>query len=125
MTRTAHCSCGALRVEVSADPDAVVACHCGECQRRTGSVFVRAEGPSKIFVRDGQERRKLRMHFCPTCGTTVFWEADLRPDNIGFAVGAFRDSNFPRPTRSVWEESKHGWVAFAHDIPHLAQGRPT
>jgi hypothetical protein len=20
------------------------------------------------------------MHFCPTCGTTVFWEADLRPD---------------------------------------------
>ena len=39
MTRTAHCSCGALRVEVSADSDAVVACHCGECQRRTGSVF--------------------------------------------------------------------------------------
>jgi hypothetical protein len=26
MTKTAHCSCGALRVEVSADPDAVVAC---------------------------------------------------------------------------------------------------
>ena len=42
MTRTAHCSCGALRVEVSADPDAVVACHCGECQRRTGSVFGRS-----------------------------------------------------------------------------------
>ena len=84
MTRTAHCSCGALRIEVSADPDAVVACHCGECQRRTGSVFgvgayfkkehVRAEGPSKIYVRDGQEGRKLRMHFCPTCGTTVFWQ---------------------------------------------------
>ena len=65
MTRTAHCSCGALRVEVSADPDAVVACHCGECQRRTGSVFgvgayfkkehVRAVGPSKIYVRYGQE----------------------------------------------------------------------
>jgi hypothetical protein len=83
MTRTAHCACGALRIEVSADPDAVVACHWGECQRRTGSVFgvgayfkmehVRAKGPSKIYVRDGQEGRKLRMHFCPTCGTTVFW----------------------------------------------------
>src|SRR5215469_12391782 len=87
MTRTAHCSCGALRVEISADPDAVVACHCGECQQRTGSVFgvgayfkkehVHAEGPSKIYVRDGQEGRKLRQHFCPTCGTTVFWDADL------------------------------------------------
>jgi hypothetical protein len=96
MTRTAHCCCGALRVEVSADPDAVVACHCGECQRRTGSVFgvgayfkrehVHAEGPSKIYIRDGQEGRKLRQHFCPTCGTTVFWDADLRPDHIGVAV---------------------------------------
>jgi CBS domain-containing protein len=26
---------------------------------------------------------------------------------------------------SVWEESKHGWVAFTHDLPHLPQGRPT
>ena len=75
MTRTAHCSCGALRVEVSADPDVVGVCHCGECQRRTGSVFsvsaffkkehVRAEGPSNIYVRDGQEGRKVRMHFLP------------------------------------------------------------
>ena len=135
MTRTAHCCCGALRVEVSADPDAVVACHCGECQRRTGSVFgvgayfkrehVHAEGPSKIYVRDGQEGRKLRQHFCPTCGTTVFWDADLRPDHIGVAVGAFRDANFPPPTRSDWEESKHGWVAFAHEVSHFEQGRPT
>ena len=135
MARTAHCSCGALRVEVSADPDAVVACHCGECQRRTGSVFgvgayfkrehVHAEGHSKIYVRDGQEGRKLRQHFCPTCGTTVFWDADLRPDHIGVAVGTFHDSNFPPPTRSVWEESKHEWVAFARDVSHFAHGRPT
>ena len=111
MTRTAHCCCGALRVEVSADPDLVGVCHCGECQRRTGSVFavvafyktehVRAVGPSKIYVRDGQEGRKVRMHFCPTCGTTVFWEADVRPDGIGVAVGAFHDANFQPPTVSV------------------------
>jgi hypothetical protein len=135
MTRTAHCSCGALRVEVSVDPDTVSACHCGECQRRTGSVFgvgaffkkehVRAKGPAKIYVRDGQEGRKVKMHFCPTCGTTVFWEADLRPDHIGVAVGAFHDPNFPRPTLSAWEESKHGWVAFTHDFAHLPNGRPT
>ena len=133
MTRTAHCCCGALRVEASTDPDVVGVCHCGECQRRTGSVFsvsalfkrenVRAEGPSKIYVRDGQEGRKVRMHFCPTCGTTVFWEADLRPDHIGVAVGAFHDPNFPPPTVSVWEESKHGWVALTHDLAHLPTQR--
>jgi hypothetical protein len=68
--------------------------------------------------------RLVRMHFCPTCGTTVFWEADLRPDHIGVAVGAFHDANFPRPTVSVWEVSKHGWVAFTHDLAHFPTGRP-
>jgi len=117
MTRTARCSCGALRVEAAGELDAGVACHCGECQRRTGSVFgvgayfkkeqIHTEGPYNTYVRDAQEGRKVSNHFCPTCGTTVFWEADLRPDNIGVGVGAFGDSRFPRPTRSVWEESKH------------------
>jgi hypothetical protein len=55
----------------------------------------------------------------------VFWEVDLRADYTGVAVGAFHDCNFPPPTRSVWEESKHEWVAFAHDIPHFAQARST
>jgi hypothetical protein len=84
---------------------------------------VRAGGPYKTYVRDAPEGRKVRNHFCPTCGTTVFWEADLRPDHIGVGVGGFGDSGFPRPTRSVWEEAKHEWVAFAHDLPHFPQGR--
>ena len=70
MTRTAHCCCGALRVEVSADPDVVGVCHCGECQRRTGSVFsvsaffkrehVRAEGPSKSMSATGKRDERSR-----------------------------------------------------------------
>jgi len=134
MTRTAHCSCGTLRVEASGEPDAVVACHCSECQRRTGSVFgvgayfkkehVHAEGRYETYVRSAPEGRMIRNHFCPVCGTTVFWEADLRPEHIAVAVGAFGDSGFPPPTRSVWEESKHRWFAFAHDLGHFSRGRP-
>jgi len=37
MTRIAHCSCGSLRAEATGDPALVRACHCMECQRRTGS----------------------------------------------------------------------------------------
>jgi Glutathione-dependent formaldehyde-activating enzyme len=75
MPRIAHCCCGALRVETTGEPTAVVACHCHECQRRTGPAFgvgvffemaqVRAEGASKVYTRDGQEGRKLHAHFCP------------------------------------------------------------
>ena len=73
----------------------------------------------------GKRDERLGCIFCPTCGTTVFWEADLRPDHVGVAVGAFHDTNFSPPTLSIWEESKHGWVVFAHDLPHFVQGRPT
>ena len=131
MPRIAQCSCGALRVETTGEPAIVSACHCRECQRRTGAPYgvgayfskaqVRAEGTSKVFARDGQEGRKLRFHFCPECGTTLFWSADFRPDDFGVAVGAFADPSFPAPTRSVWEESRHSWITFEHDLRRFAK----
>src|SRR5215472_2087002 len=98
MTRIAQCSCGSLRVGTTGDP-IVVLCHCRECQRRTGAPFgvgayfkkeqVQSSGNEKIYERGSDSGRKLRMHFCPECGTTVYWEAELRPDHYGVAVGAF------------------------------------
>ena len=133
MSRIAHCCCGSLRAEALAEPTAVGACHCTECQRRTGAPFgvvaffakehLRTEGPSKVYVRDGQEGRKVHMHFCPNCGTTVYWEADLRPGWIGVALGAFADPTFPRPTGSVWEETRHPWVDFGHQLEHYPRAR--
>ena len=67
MRRTARCCCGALRAETTGEPTVVTACHCLECQRRTGSVFgvgayfkkdrVRIEGDSSVDARLGQENR--------------------------------------------------------------------
>lgn len=126
--RTAHCACGSLRADTTGDPIAIVACHCRECQRRTGAPFgvtvlfpkeqVRIDGPTKEYVRNGQEGRKVRACFCPDCGTTVFWRPEKAPDAIGVALGAFADPSFPEPTVSIWEEAKHPWVAFQHELRH-------
>jgi hypothetical protein len=131
MSRIAHCSCGSLRVETTGEPTLVAACHCRECQRRTGTPYgvsayfskaqVRAEGANKIYIRDGQDGRKMRFCFCPTCGTSVYWETDYLPGQIGVAVGTFADPLFPAPTLSVWEESRHLWVEFRHDLGQLLQ----
>jgi hypothetical protein len=134
MFRIAHCSCGSLRVETTGEPTLVAACHCRDCQRRTGAPYsvsayfkkaqVREEGASKVYIRDGQEGRKLRFCFCPSCGTSVYWEAEYLPDDIGVAVGTFTDPLFPAPTLSVWEEFRHPWVQFAHDLGQLSQQPP-
>ncbi len=54
--------------------------------------------------------KQLALHFCATCGTTVFWYPDRLPDQVGVAVGAFADPGFPAPTQSVYAQHRHPWV---------------
>ena len=126
MTRLAHCCCGALRAEATGEPALVAACHCIACQRRTGAPFgastyfakaqVRTAGPSKVYVRGSDSGRKVEFHFCPDCGTSVFWYAEFRPDHVGISFGAFADPSMPWPAASVWEATRHPWVTFDQPI---------
>jgi hypothetical protein len=133
MHRTAQCQCGSLRAIVAGEPDVVNVCHCKSCQRRTGAVMhsgayfrrseVHFEGETRLYVRTTESGRKMRFHFCPNCGSSVYWEADLRPDHYGIAVGAFADPSFPLPSYSVWEETIHPWIALPPALQHFPQGR--
>ena len=131
--RTARCSCGAVRIEARGEPSAVVACHCIECQRRTGAPFgvgayyaegdVKIEGATSEYSRATTSGASFVSHFCPTCGSTVLWYANLRPGFVGVAVGAFGDPQFPAPVRSVWEQSMHEWVQIDSAQQHFPQAR--
>ncbi len=128
-TRTASCSCGQLTAAVTGDPIRVSICHCLACQRRTGSAFggqarfatdcVKVAGQSRVFVRVGDEGSRMSFHFCPTCGSTVFYTVEDRPGAVAIAVGAFADPQFPAPTFSVYEERKHAWVTLPGGIEHM------
>ena len=129
MTRIAHCCCGSLRTETTGEPVFVGACHCTECQRRTGAPFgvstyfakeqVRTEGRGKVYLRGSDSGRKIEFHFYPDCGSTVFWYAEALPDLIGIAFGTFADPSMRRPTLSVWETTRHPWVTFDHQLDHF------
>jgi hypothetical protein len=119
MTRIATCSCGTLRVATEGEPYAVSMCHCTACQRRTGAPFgvgayfkaaqVQIDGEYRSWSRQGSSGL-LTNHFCPTCGSNVFWTTEHHPDGVGIAVGSFADASFPKPVRSVWEAHRHDWV---------------
>ena len=84
---------------------------------------VRIEGPEKIYTRDVEGTpRKMSFHFCPTCGSSVYWQNELRPDAYGIAVGAFADPDFPPPTLSVWEQSKHSSINLPEGMQNFQQG---
>ena len=133
MSKTAQCSCGRLSVTVEGEPAVVLACHCTECQRRTGSPFgvgayypkdkVTITGAYKEFARPGGDGRMMHNRFCPECGSNLFWESELLPGAWGIAVGSFADPSFAPPARSVWEENKHAWVHLGPEIPGHVHGR--
>lgn len=127
--REAACACGKLRIRLAGAPQIVSSCHCLACQRRTGAIFgstsffgksqiVSTEGDRRAFRRQGDSGTWLAFQFCPTCGSTVFWESEGLPDMVSVAVGAFADPGFPAPVRTVWTTTKHGWLPFPANIPH-------
>ena len=118
--RTASCSCGALSVLYHGEPVRVSICHCLDCQRRTGSAFsvnarfnradVSASGPAHTFTRRGDSGKMITFHFCPSCGSTVYWTLDAFPGVIAVAAGAFAGTTFPAPRVSVYESRALVWV---------------
>jgi hypothetical protein len=130
----ARCCCGSLVAQLPGPTDLVVACHCDECQRRTGAPFgvnayypsdqVRIIGDATEYERRGSSGMSVRLYFCPKCGTTVYWRADKFSSLIGIAVGAIVDPQFPRPRRSVFEQAKHRWVQIDAS-EHFQQSPPT
>jgi len=134
--RLAACACGRLQLRCQGEPRRVSMCHCVDCQRRTGSPFSIAaffdrsavnvvDGTSKTFSRNSLAGRKVTFHFCPECGSTVFWEPELTPQRIGVAVGAFADPSFPPPEQSVFTSYKHTWLDLPGEVRAFAAMPPT
>jgi hypothetical protein len=129
----ARCCCGALALSLPAQSKLVVACHCIDCQRRTGAPFgvgafyaaevVTISGTPKEFVREAASGGKVRTYFCPSCGSTVYWKADNLPGLIGVAVGTMAEPKYPAPAKSIFEQSKHDWVEISGAaVEHFQQG---
>src|SRR5213592_2903115 len=121
-TRAATCHCGQLRLQVTGEPLAVSICNCLDCQRRTGSAFgmqagynagqVEVSGRFNDYSRvsDEADRKAHVFHFCPDCGSQVFYTEPTEPDLLVVSVGAFADPSFPPPTESGYDSRRHPWL---------------
>ena len=131
--RQARCACGALTAEATGEPAFVAMCSCTECQRRTGSPFavaayflktqVETRGDDKTYRRISERERWMDFHFCPECGTTLWWLGEFQPDKIAVAVGCFTDPAFPGPEVAVWNTHRHDWLDELADVPTYDEQR--
>ena len=132
----AHCQCGALRATIADQAQAMtVLCHCRDCQRRSGSPFgvmayfpdaaVTITGEAREFSRPTDQGNAYTTGFCPHCGSTLWGRASRYPGITGIALGTLADPAFPAPQRSVYEQTRHEWVALPDTMARHPRGRDT
>ena len=85
-TATGRCQCGAISYSVTGPLREVLACHCSQCRRATGSYFMATnaaagdlaiadQGGALTWFRDPTGDWAER-GFCARCGSNLFWRAN-------------------------------------------------
>ncbi|MFT3986122.1 GFA family protein [Aestuariivirga sp.] len=81
--KTGSCLCGAVKFEVEGDLRPVLACHCWQCRKQTGSYMsatAAADKDLKMMETRGlkwfRSSPEAQRGFCGECGSVLFWKAD-------------------------------------------------
>lgn len=139
MTEELHggCLCGSVRFHTTQPPLRTFACHCTFCQRVTGSSYfaesmypkeavVFNTGPLNTYEHlSDTSQKKIYVHFCPTCGTTVSLTFERWPDMRGIARGCYDDPNAVSVTSHIWTQSAQSGTALPAEVKCFAQARMT
>jgi hypothetical protein len=117
MMITGGCYCGEIRFVVKGKPRVCANCHCENCRRAAG-----AQAVAWVIVKSSDfEWQTSKPHryktdtgafrtFCDSCGTSLTYETERRPDEIDITVGSLdHPENFP-PTKDVYPDEKLPWV---------------
>jgi len=107
-TYTGGCQCGAVRIEVTGEPDRVGLCHCLDCRKHHGAPFLAAamfpEGAARV---SGETREYTGRHFCPRCGSSVFSRLN---GEFELYLGALDEPNRLVPSYEIWTVRREAWL---------------
>jgi hypothetical protein len=120
------CLCGEVRYRITSKPVRITICHCTFCQKLTGSAYL----VEPIFERehvifDGAQTktydhrsdtsgRRVTLHFCGRCATTICLDLERFPQILGLCGGTFDDPNWfdrdPDACRYIFTRSAQNGV---------------
>jgi hypothetical protein len=117
------CLCGALRYEVRAEPLTIYACHCTDCQRRTGSAFalsmvvprdaiVLQKGAPRDYRVTMPDGRIKTGKTCPDCSGRLWGEPVKAPQIAIIQPGTLDDTSWIRPVAHIWTRSAQPGTVF-------------
>ena len=125
MAITGGCHCGGVRYEADGEAITHALCHCTDCRRSAGAPMVGwtmyrldavkvTRGTPKVYDSSKQGRR----HFCPDCGTGLFYtNAEKLPGIINIQSATYDDPDAVPARIHVQVAERIGWMERAHELP--------
>src|SRR5215813_5076869 len=118
---TGGCYCGEVRFSASPEVRVSTNCHCANCRRAAGAqavAWIIVKRSQFQFVKGTPRRYQTETGawrtFCGSCGTSLTYETDKRPDEIDITTGSLdHPEDFP-PTKDVYPEERLPWVNLIH-----------
>ncbi|MFH1570774.1 MAG: GFA family protein [Gemmatimonadota bacterium] len=110
------CYCGAIRYRAAGPPKYQVICYCANCRRAAGAqsvAWVTVALGDFAFVAGAPVRYRTDTGawrtFCGTCGTSLTYQNDRRPDEIDITTGSLDAAADHAPTLHAYAEERLGW----------------
>lgn len=121
------CRCGAIRYEVTAEPLAVVDCHCRDCQYASGGshatvvvvpreAFRLLQGTAKAHALTADSGNTIIRHFCPDCGTPLFGESSGSP-RWALRAASLDDPSGLTVKAAIFVKSAQPWAHIPAELP--------
>ena len=119
-----QCHCGAVRYEMPAETIHKAICHCTDCRRHSGAPMVawglvgkdqlKVEGETKAYASSEHARR----HFCPECGTALFYTNDvIFPGQVDVQIATLDDPDAIQPDVQIQLAERIGWMERLEAMP--------
>jgi len=114
------CQCGAVTYTVNAEPLFTYACHCGSCQKRTGSAFslglviatetLELKGALTAWSRVSEQGNTNTRYSCASCGNIIYGVGDSNPELAKLQAGTLEDTSAVEPEVHIWTSRKQPWL---------------
>jgi hypothetical protein len=127
MAYSGQCQCGAIRYQLTGEPNVVAACHCIDCRRSAGAPMVTwamfpeealalTKGEPRTFNSSGTAMRS----FCADCGTGLFYRnAAMLPGIVDIQSSTLDDPEALPPVVQIQTAERLHWMTQLHELPEF------
>ncbi|MFK7732851.1 MAG: GFA family protein [Pseudomonadales bacterium] len=124
-TYSGSCQCCEVQYTIAGEPLMTYACHCTDCQKRTGSAFsmgciyslqsLSLTGELTAWARTSDDGHSNTRYSCAGCGNIIYGASSVAPELIKLQPGTMASAQSIPVDAHIWLRSALEWLAIPED----------